>query len=86
MIDDVCITYTPEALFSMPFIAGILQAFINWQNVHKIVISLEKLRRSSEDLEEVSSMVKLALTAFPKDATVMSFCDLPWQWCPKGPE
>jgi hypothetical protein len=51
----------------MLFLAGILQAFINWQNVHKIVISLERLRKSSEDLEEVSSMVKLALTGFPKD-------------------
>jgi len=67
MIDDICITYTPEALFNMPFFAGILQAFINWQNVHKIVISLERLRKSSEGLEEVSFMVKLALTGFPKD-------------------
>jgi len=67
MIDDVCITYTPEALFNMSFFAGILQAFINWQNVHKIVISLERLRKSSEDLEEVSFMVKLALTGFPKN-------------------
>jgi hypothetical protein len=28
MIDDVCITYTPEALFNMPFFAGILQALL----------------------------------------------------------
>lgn len=70
MIDDVCITYTPEALFNMPFFAGILQAFINWQNVHKVVILLERLRKSSEDLEETSFMVKLALTVFHKD--------LPW--------
>jgi len=47
MIDDICITFTPEALFNMPFFAGILQAFINWQNVHKIVISVEGLRKSS---------------------------------------
>lgn len=60
MIHDVCIIYTTEALFSVPFFAGILEAFINWQNVHNIVISLERLRKSSEDLEEVSFMVKLA--------------------------
>jgi len=67
MIDDVRITYTPGAMFNMPFFAGILQAFINWQNVRKIVNSLERLRKSSEDLEEVSTMVKLALTGFPND-------------------
>lgn len=70
MIDDVCITYTPEALFNIPFFSGILQAFINWQNVHKVVISLERLRKSSEDLDEVSFLIKLALTGFSKD--------LPW--------
>jgi len=67
MIDDVCITYTPEALFNIPFFSGILQAFINWQNVHKVVISLERLRKSSEDLDEVSFLIKLALTGFSKD-------------------
>jgi hypothetical protein len=63
MIDDVCSLIQQKPCS----ICLSLQAFINWQNVHKTVISLERLRKSSEDLEEASFIIKLALTGLHKD-------------------